>query len=746
MDKTVIYYKGENNMKNNLLHQELLAVFRNKKLLIPIIAVLFIPVLYSGMFLWAFWDPYEQLSDLPVAIVNEDTGGTIDGEHIELGNELVEKLSESKDFDFTIVDAKKGEEELKQQKYYMLIKIPKNFSENATTLMDDSPKKLELVYMPNESYNFLSAQIGETAAERIKASVSEKVSETYAETMFDKLGELADGLETAGGGAADLNDGASKVSDGSKTLYENLALLAGKSVEFDEGMGAARSGISELAAGSGKLAAGLGELETGEKKLESASSELLAGGKSLSAGITNVSSGLQAANSKVPALIEGTDKVKQGSDQLATKLQAWKTGSGEVAAGATQVQAGIQELQKQMELMQPLLSDYPEQQQQLAESLQKLAAGSTKVAVGTEGLSEAAGQLATGAEAISGGLQKVTAGQSQLGEGIAALSAGSDQLKGGADKLVAGQEEYHTGITFFGEKLAEARAGSQKLSQGSTKLAGGMNQLSDGSSAMANGAGKLASGAGELSAGNEKIAAGTSELAEKLKDGAEKASLNPDEDTYNMLAAPVKLANEKVNKVPNYGTGFAPYFLSLGLFVGALLLSIVFPLREPAGVPTSGFSWFKSKFVILAGIGVIQALLADAILLWGLGLHVKSIPLFLVFSIVTSLTFIALIQFLVTLLGDPGRFVAIVILILQLTTSAGTFPLELIPVALQKFNALLPMTYSVQGFKAVISSGDFSFMWQNAGILAAYILVMSAGTWLYFQLMYKRKFTVLNEK
>ncbi|WP_245243497.1 YhgE/Pip family protein, partial [Mesobacillus selenatarsenatis] len=343
------------------------------------------------------------------------------------------------------------------------------------------------------------------------------------------------------------------------------------------------------------------------------------------------------------------------------------------------------------------------------------------------------------------GLNKVIVGQGELQQGILELAAGSGQVETGAAKLAAGHEEFHSGLQLFGNKLSEAKAGSVELANGSSQLVGGMDQLAAGSAAMTDGADKLASGAGELSEGNSKVAAGTSELAEKLKEGAEEAKVNPDEETYNMLAAPVKLANETFKSVPNYGTGFAPYFLSLGLFVGALLLSIVFPLREPAGVPSSGASWFFSKFSILAGIGILQALAADAILLMGLGLDVESVPLFVVFSIITSLTFIALIQFLVTLLGDPGRFVAIIILILQLTTSAGTFPLELIPGFLQKFNAYLPMTYSVQGFKAVISSGDFSFMWQNAGILAGYILVLAAGTALYFHWMFKRKFAVLVE-
>lgn len=733
-------------MRNKLLHQELLSVIRNKKLLIPILAVIFIPVLYSGMFLWAFWDPYEHLSDLPVAIVNDDSGAMIEGGNLELGDNLVEKLQESKDFNFDFVDKAKGEKGLKEQEYYMLIKIPENFSENATTLLDDTPKKLELIYMPNESFNFLSAQIGETAAERIKASVSEKVSETYAETMFDKIGELADGLDKASEGASDLKDGAGELKNGSNELYENLSLLAGKSVEFNNGMLSAKSGVKEVANGAISLASGLGQLEDGHKKLEAASGEILSGEKELSAGASKLAAGLQQANSKLPEMENGTSKLKQGSEQLAQNMQAWKKGSDNAAAGANELHSGIQELQKQMQVMQPFLAAYPDKQKQLAEALQKLEAGSAQLAQGTGTLSESSGALAGGAQQLNDGLGQLSQGQSQLRKGFEELSSGGAQLENGANKLAAGQEQFNSGMTMFGEKLAEAKAGSEKLAAGSTKLAGGMDQLAAGSSAMADGTGKLSSGAERLAEGNGKVAEGTTELADKLKEGAEKAKVNPSDDTYNMLAAPVQLDNEKINKVPNYGTGFAPYFLSLGLFVGALLLSIVFPLREPAGVPSSGYSWFRSKFVILAGIGVIQALIADAILLGGLGLQVKSLPLFLLFSIITSLTFITLVQFLVTLLGDPGRFVAIVILILQLTTSAGTFPLELIPEFLQKFNAFLPMTYSVQGFKAVISSGDIVFMWHNAAILAAYIAVMSIGTWFYFHLMHKRRFAVLIEE
>jgi putative membrane protein len=145
------------------------------------------------------------------------------------------------------------------------------------------------------------------------------------------------------------------------------------------------------------------------------------------------------------------------------------------------------------------------------------------------------------------------------------------------------------------------------------------------------------------------------------------------------------------------------------------------------------------KWGMMLSIGVIQAVIVDIVLLFGLGIEVQSIPYFMLFSMLVSWTFMSLVQFLVTAFGDPGRFIAIIILILQLTTSAGTFPLELIPAPLQVFNAWLPMSYTVSGYKAVISSGDFSYLGQNALILSGFTVGASLLTLTYFIVNFRKK-------
>src|SRR5699024_7735952 len=151
---------------------------------------------------------------------------------------------------------------------------------------------------------------------------------------------------------------------------------------------------------------------------------------------------------------------------------------------------------------------------------------------------------------------------------------------------------------------------------GSNELLNGMYQLKGGSLQLSNGTQELYKGSNDLDSGMSELVDGTEEFNSEMHEAADKVSdVRGTDNTFNMIANPVKVGNEQINDVPNYGTGFAPYFLSLGLFVGALLLSIVYPLREPAGVPSSGFNWFLGKFVVLFGIGIIQALIASAILL-----------------------------------------------------------------------------------------------------------------------------------
>ncbi|PFW38450.1 phage infection protein [Bacillus thuringiensis] len=900
---------------NQLLRKEFTEIIKNKKILIPIIAVLFVPILYAGMFLWAFWDPYKQLDDLPVAVVNLDKGAVFDGKPIEVGKGLVDNLKDNKSFKWEFVSEKEAKKGMEGRKYYMLVRIPDDFSSNATTLLKDNPKPLNLEYIPNESLNFLSSQIGGTAIEKIKGEVASTLTKTYAEKMFDSIQDVSKGLADGAEGANKLHDGSSELHDGSSKVTDGLHTLQGKSGEM-------KDGAQKLADGSNKLVDGSGKVTNGLNTLNSKTSEMQTGIGKLIDGSGKVTDGLNTLNSKtgemqkgIGELHDGSEKVTGGLNKLVSKSGELKTGTtdlsngmGKLVEGQSQLEEGSQAIQKGLqdlnsnvqksaadleemqskvpsilntvnekidgaganvnqlnELTQSTAGDaktatqdvanlqkqieslpkeYQEQLQPFITSAVKSTATvqqkATGVAGGTnklneevkqlkgeinqktnglqnelpnpagvkilaggiakltnaqnefvskfhgfgEGLDNAkigadklkdgsvqlidgVAQLQSGSGKVTAGLGQLSAGANQMAGGVNQLANGSSQVTGGLGTLSAGANQMAGGVNQLADGSSQVTGGLGTLSVGANQMAGGVNQLADGSNQVTTGLGtlngglnkmstgstqlidgvnKLADGSGKVTDGLVKVNDGSGELAEKLGEGAEKTGeVKGTDKTYDMFASPVKVKTEKMAEVPNYGTGFTPYFLSLGLFVGALLLSIVYPLRDTVGVPKSGFSWFISKFGVLLSVGIIQAIVADVILLFGLGVEVQSIPYFILFSIVTSLAFIALIQCLVTAFGDAGRFIAIITLIIQLTTSAGTFPLELIPKFLQPFNAWLPMTYSVSGLKAVVSSGDFNFMWQNVGVLMIFIVVLSLGTIAALTWMHKRQFRNIAE-
>jgi putative membrane protein len=693
------------------------AVFLNKKIAIPVFAVLFIPVLYTGMFLWAFWDPYDKMEDLPVAVVNLDEGYEYNGDNLDVGDEFVKKLKENPQFKWKFVSENEAKQGLEDNEYYMMIEIPENFSEKATSLSGKKNEKPELIYTPNAGFNFLAAQIGGTAVDKMKESLSNELTKTYAEVMFGQVEQLAGGLDQAADGSNKITDGLEKASSGSgelavgmtektpqiKELESGAALFISKMKEFD-------SGIDQLLAAHKKLAAGTGELNTGAQSLKSGLSQATAGSEKIKDGSL--------------ALKGGAEKLSAGAGSLASSVNEWNAGAQKAAAGSKQVEQLINNLIQN----QGNMSD-----EEITASLKQIAAISGGVNNGMDGLTAASGKIAGGANEVSAGAKKLSDSQTAVTQGAEQLHAGQLKLADGVDQLASVQAKVNAGTQTFQSKLGEAASGSQQLLAASGKLA-------DGTATVSSGWQEVTGHVNEIHNGEQKLLEGSGQLSSKLGEAADKTGeLDPDSEMFERIANPVSVKTKSFSDVPNYGTGFAPYFLSLGLFVGALLMSIVFPLRDKAGEPRSGFGWFASKFTFLAAVGVVQALIADAVLLYGLNIEVSNLPAFIGLSIITSLTFLALVQLLVTVLGDPGRFVAIIILILQLTTSAGTFPLELIPDGLQIFNEWLPMTYSVSGFKAVISSGDMNSYVFNVWVLIGFMVLCMVGTWAYFAAHFRKK-------
>jgi putative membrane protein len=775
--------------------KEFSQIVRNKKLLIPIIAVLILPLMYCGMFLWAFWNPYGKLDQLPVAVVNLDEGAVLDGKSLNVGNELVDNLKKDGNFKWKFVSNEKAMKGLKNQDYYMTVRIPKDFSKNAATITEKNPKQLTLDYIPNEGFNFISSQIGSSATEKIKEQVAASITRSYVSGIYDNIGKLTDGIGKASDGSTELHKGVADAKGGSQKLADGLKTLAGKSIELKEGVsklndgsqqekaglveytngvGQLSSGINKLHGGVGPLSKGINDLNSGASQLDTNMAilsnglgQLNAANGQLQDGAKQVLGGLNSLNGNIPQLKAGTQQLADGANTLSSNLNEWQKKANDAKAGADQVASGLSELEK---AVAPLLASLPKDQQAAYKAkLDALVSGSEQVAAGVGGLSSAAGHLSQGGV--------------QVASGATTLNSKSNELAAGVNKLVDGQTQVTNGLAQFGQKLGEANNGGKQLAAGSTalangtkqlhdsapelvsginelnsganqlnsnssKLVNGMNQLAGGVSqingntpALTNGVDQLANGSTELNDGLGKLKDGSNELATKLgdaKDETKDATANNKQ--LDMYSDPVKLEKESINKVPNYGTGFTPYFLSMALYFGGLILSNVYPFRDPLTRPKNAFSWFASKTGILIIVGIIQSILASLLLIFAFDLEVKSLPYYFIIGLISSITFMALLQFLVTVFGQPGQLLGIIFLVIQLTTSAGTYPLETLPPFLQHFYGMLPMTYTIQAFKAVISSGDYSFMWQNVYVLLGFFILFSLLTLGYFTFIFKKNY------
>lgn len=341
-----------------MVKQEWKSLWRNKILMIVLVFIIAIPAIYTTLFLGSMWDPYGKLDELPVAVVNLDEPVEYEGETLNVGQKLVDKLKKDGSLCFNFTDADQAERGLKNGTYYMVITVPKNFSENATTLMDTVPKKMELDYKTNPGTNYIAMKMSETALEKIKTSVAQEVTKTYAETIFDKISEAGDGMKDAADGAGEIYDGTEKLADGNKTISDNLKTLSEGTLTFKDGTSELKVGLSsyldgvnQLSDGSTTLANGATSLLTGALKLNEGANSLSDGTKTLTSGTATLESGAKTLESGLKTYTDGVKQANDGAAALNANSSALTAGAQQLTAGNEQLSSGSSQLLAGLNLM-----------------------------------------------------------------------------------------------------------------------------------------------------------------------------------------------------------------------------------------------------------------------------------------------------------------------------------------------------------------------------------------------------------
>lgn len=944
----------------NMLKKEWKQLFSKPLLLGTMIVMMFIPIIYSGFFLGSSWDPYGKTDRLPVAVVNEDIPADYEEETLSIGDELVGNLKENDALDWYFTDAKEAERGMDDGKYFMILTIPKDFSANAASVMNEQPKPMNLQYETNPGRGFFIESVSKQATANIKEEIAESVTKEYVKAVFTQIETIGEGMEEAADGAEQIDSGTVQLQEGTADLVAGLGTLSEGSLSFQEGAEKLEVGVSQFAAGTTELdegayhlnkgiisyTAGVGKLQTGinglaegtaeltdkgpqlvqgSQKLTQGLSSLVPGAEQLNRGLwetqngsaqltdgllelqaqtsqlTNNSSGIQQLVSGQAALGDGLSELSTGSlalqegleslnnqlpsaDQIASLQQglvaiqeSTNQLTGAVSVGSTE---GISHIQANLAAAQQAINDLQgttsqaainaleatptyntltaEQQDELtasisaslenqsaaqqetieklkgslaaisanvnkqlvpafqslgslpdkvaelnnaivkvnpaastalsgytavqnalsaqlipgaknlhtgaekaveankklqagvdktADNLPKLAAAVDRLAQGSSSLTEGVSSLASGSQGLVEGANSLQQGSKELEKGTVAYTAGVSEAAQGADQLQQGTAELAANSDKLNSGSADLATGTDRLTEGVQALSGGAGELAGGAAELHNGASKLEEGSGELGNGIGELEEGAVELADKLSEGAEDVGNALISDAnYDMIAAPITATESKKSEVPNYGHALAPYILSLSLFVGALSFNLVFPINAPAGRPTSGFAWWLSKF----SLGFIQAtaaaLIVDAIMLFGFHLQVDHVGEFIVVSIVTSLAYMFLIMFLSITFGNPGRFAAMIILVLQLGSSGGMFPVELTNQFFQSVHEFVPMSYAILGFREAMSSAyGTDTLILSLTVLGAFILAFNILLWGVLSLRSRKAFKLAEE-
>ncbi|ORO95930.1 YhgE/Pip domain-containing protein [Streptococcus mitis] len=377
------------------MFKEWKAIFKKPTFIIVMIGISLIPALYNIIFLSSMWDPYGQLSDLPVAVVNNDKEASYNGNSVSIGKDMVSNLKENKTLDFHFVDEEEGKKGLEKGDYYMVVTLPSDLSEKAASILTDHPEQMQINYQTSSGHSFIASKMSDSAMTQLKQSVSTNVTETYTKALFNKMIDLKDGMSQAASGSEKLTDGANQLVAGSQTLTTNLHSLAYSSLtfsngteQFTRGLPSYVSGVEQLHLGLGNFNSGLvtytgavSQLDSGLGQLSSKSPELVVGinqlytgVESYTGGVSQLNAGLNQFSSGVSAYTNGVGSIATGANQLSNQSATLRMGVEQLSEGIQQLSSKLEASSEQKNQINQLSSGL----NQLNQAIQNIDVGDTK--------------------------------------------------------------------------------------------------------------------------------------------------------------------------------------------------------------------------------------------------------------------------------------------------------------------------------------------------------------------------------
>lgn len=658
-----------------------------------------IPLLYGALYLYAFWDPYGNLDRIPVALVNADRPAKAgDGTEVHAGQDLTNELLDRKVFGWTVTDPADATAGLRRGRYHLVFSIPADFSASLAAGPDpDQPaRRGELKVVNDDATNYLSGLLARSAFSEIRAAAAESAAGSY----FDKM---LIGFTDAKAETGRAADGAGKIADGLGTSQDGAGKIANGLDDAENGAGQLANGLDRSAQGADKLANGLDQLQTGAAQIADGTAQAAAATRAVANRVDG------AADSIEPLLRENAQTIQRSATAIADGAQALADGIGALPAKADEAVTQAEKVRDRLDALvaaHPELADDPSvvAAQQAADQA-VTAAKAVRTTLADTDLAALKKQMTE----VAATARKLAAAAPQLADDVAAARAKVDQLADGLTTLADGSARLRNGLGDAADGADQLRGGLYRLATGARQLDGGLAQLSSGSHRLAAGLTTLEGGAGDL--------------ADGLAAGAEKLPGYHDADSRSkILGDPVGLIRRAQHPAGSYGVGFAPYFLALALWVGAMITYMLLRPVNRRHVMSDAPGWrvALAGWLPAAAIGLAQAGVLFTVVSLVLGLDSAHPVATLGLLVLTSLSFTAIMQLLGVALGPAGRLAALALLMLQLTSSGGTYPVQTSPTFFQVIHPWLPMTYVVAGLRHTINGGPAGPVVTGAIVLAAF--------------------------
>ncbi len=672
-------------------------IFTNYAALIVFIALSILPSLYAWFNIKASWDPYgkEATSQIKIGVVNKDKGAELKGEFKNIGNQIIDQLKENDVMGWQFVSEKEAVKAVEEGSYYAMITIPEEFSEDILSLITDDIKKGKIIYTVNEKVNAIAPKITVKGATAVQENVNKTVIETVSDIVLSTAKDL--GIEVEGQ--------LPKLDN----LYDKLVEIQSKFKDLYETTDLAYDGVNKVA-----------DLVTNLQNDIPLITDTLNSTKGLATNLIDfITTSQGEINNIAPTIKTDIGLLKDLADEVSSYvdvvINAIKTNGENVKVLLENLSTKVSNLKEYVTSIRVLVEKINGQSQNGA-------------------LSGVLSQLETAENNLNQLYNEIESIRNLLDNGNVLDTSKLENAKTVLNDVsnIAGNlyEKFDTEIlgninTILNTANDSAKGALEILQRAQDKLPQVEEILTTVSALCNKGNEGIKYAKDNLPRAEEIVNEVTSKVA-KIKDSSDLKDLlkliaNNVEERSNYLTSPVELEENSLYPMRNYGTAMTPFYSVLALWVGMTLLVSMFSVE--AHGEYNHMEVYFGKLLLFLTIGMTQALIVSLGDLYLLKIYCVNPALFVTGILFTSVVFVAIVYSLVSVFGNVGKVTAIILLVLQVAGSGGTFPIQLTPKFFQIINPFLPFTYAISFAREAIGGVVQSVLVKDIVIMLIYIVV-----------------------